>query len=181
MATNSPASSRRYQALVQLLRAADTVWNASRVFFERWGLSPSQFNVLNLLTGTAGGLSQTELSRELIMHRSNVTGLVDRLEQRGLVRRSDVAGDRRAYRVEVTETGKRLMDDLMPGYYEGVERVCQNLSEKKAAALITDLQEIARRAQRIRTELPPAAANIRREAAGRRGSRRTPRPSRAPA
>ena len=74
------ASSLRYRALLQLLRTSDTVWNASRLFFARWDLGPSQFNVLNLLHGVAG-LSQTELSRELIMHRSNVTGLVDRLEQ----------------------------------------------------------------------------------------------------
>ena len=38
-----------YRVLMELLRTADTVWNASRVFFERWDLSPSQFNVLNLL------------------------------------------------------------------------------------------------------------------------------------
>ena len=74
-----------YRALMELLRAADTVWNASRVFFERWDVSPSQFNVLNLLRLNRAGLSQSDLSRQLIMHRSNVTGLVDRLEKRGYV------------------------------------------------------------------------------------------------
>src|ERR1035437_23608 len=76
-----------YRALMELLRTADTVWNASRAFFERWDLSPSQFNVLTLLHLTPDGLSQTDLSRQLIMHRSNLTGLVDRLEKRGLVAR----------------------------------------------------------------------------------------------
>jgi len=84
-----------YRALLELLRTADTVWNASRVFFERWDLSPSQFNVLNLLHANPAGLSQTDLSRQLIMHRSNLTGLVDRLEKRGLVARREVAADRR--------------------------------------------------------------------------------------
>ena len=36
---------------MQLLRTAESLWNASRVFFTRWGLSPSQFNVLNLVAG----------------------------------------------------------------------------------------------------------------------------------
>src|SRR5215470_12401630 len=102
-------SKRRYQALIQLLRTADTIWNASRLFFERWDLSPSQFNVLNLLYSERFGLSQAELSRQLIMHRSNVTGLVDRLEHRRLVARRDVAADRRAYRVVLTPAGKRLV------------------------------------------------------------------------
>ena len=81
----------RYQALIELLRTAETLWNASRVFFARWDLSPSQFNVLNLLYEQPGGCTQIELSRQLIMHRSNVTGLVDRLEARGLLQRQDSA------------------------------------------------------------------------------------------
>src|SRR4051812_10321241 len=97
-----PIPGPRYQALLQLLRTAETLWNSSRLFFERWDLGPSQFNLLNLLIDCPEGLSQTELSRQLITHRSNVTGLVDRLEARGLVRRKASADDRRAYRVVLT-------------------------------------------------------------------------------
>ena len=49
MRTRVDESHPGYQALMELLRTADTLWNTSRVFFERWNLSPSQFNVLNLL------------------------------------------------------------------------------------------------------------------------------------
>src|SRR5256885_1184484 len=97
----------RYQALLQVLRAAESLWNASRIFFHRWDLSPSQFNVLNLLSDQPGGCPQIELSRQLIMHRSNITGLVDRLEARGLVKRYDVQSDRRVYRVVLTGGGRR--------------------------------------------------------------------------
>src|SRR5215470_7880218 len=104
----------RYHALLQVLRTADTLWNCSRVFFARWELSPSQFNVLNLLTTEAAGLSQIELGRLLITHRSNVTGLVDRLAARGLVERRDVTGDRRAYRIVLTPAGRRLIQQILP-------------------------------------------------------------------
>ena len=76
----SPSRPAQYQALLQLLRTADLLWSASRVFFARWELSPSQFNVLNLLSDQTAGLSQIELGRLLITHRSKVTGLIDRLE-----------------------------------------------------------------------------------------------------
>ena len=76
---NPPGAKTRYMALLQLLGTADSIWNASRIFFAAWNLSPSQFNVLNLLRGHPGGLTQTDLSRRLIMHRCNVTGLSDRL------------------------------------------------------------------------------------------------------
>src|SRR5512133_2036662 len=111
------------QALLMLLRAADTVWDASRLFFARWSISPSQFNVLNLLRLNPGGLSQTALSRQLIVHRSNVTGLVDRLETRGLVAREEVEVDRRAYRVVLTSKGAALLEDILPEYYAAAARL----------------------------------------------------------
>ena len=122
-----------YRALMELLRTADTLWNASRVFFERWDLSPSQFNVLNLLHLNPDGLSQTDLSRQLIMHRSNLTGLVDRLEKRGLVARREVAADRRAYSVVLTAAGARLLRDILPRYYEDAARVWDRLPVRRAA------------------------------------------------
>ena len=139
----------RYQALLQLLRTADTIWNASRLFFDRWQLSPSQFNVLNLLQSNPAGLSQSELGRFLIMHRSNITGLVDRLEKRGLVERHDVAADRRAYRVALTPAGIKLLREILPRYYEGAVQVWGKLPAKRAAELIADLQQVAQNAERI--------------------------------
>ena len=143
-----------YRALMELLRTADTVWNASRVFFERWHLSPSQFNVLNLLRFNPAGLSQTDLSRQLIMHRSNLPGLVDRLEKRGLVSRREVAADRRAYSVVLTSAGARLLRDILPRYYEEAVRVWDRLPAKRAAELSADLQQIARNVQEIAARLP---------------------------
>jgi DNA-binding MarR family transcriptional regulator len=143
-----------YRALMELLRTADTVWNASRVFFERWDLSPSQFNVLNLLHLNPGGLSQTDLSRQLIMHRSNLTGLVDRLEKRGLVARREVAADRRAYSVVLTAAAARLLRDILPRYYQEAARVWDCLSARRAAELIADLQQVAQNAQHIAARLP---------------------------
>ncbi len=149
MKTKSAAAAPRDRALLQLLRTADTIWNASRAFFGPWGLGPSQFNVLNLLHLTPGGLSQSELSRQLIMHRSNVTGLVDRLEARGLVRRTEAAGDRRAYRVVLTAAGTRLMREILPRYHQGAERLWEGIPAERARQVVAELQRVAENAQRI--------------------------------
>lgn len=153
---NSTDQSRdvRYQALLQLLRTSDTIWNASRRFFERWGLGPSQFNVLNLLASEEKGLSQTELSRQLIMHRSNVTGLVDRLEKRGLVERQDLASDRRAYRVVLTGSGRALVDQILPEYYRGASGIWAGLSSQRVSALAQDLQCAAENAMELVARKP---------------------------
>ncbi len=149
MEADEQHSSPRYQALIQLLRTTDTVWNASRIFFEKWDLSPSQFNVLNVLRGNPEGLSQTDLSRELVTHRSNVTGLIDRLEKRGLVERRDVAADRRAYRVVVTASGARVMREILPQYYEKAERLWGDLPGKRVVEMVEDLRKAAANAEKI--------------------------------
>lgn len=133
----------RYGALLQLLRTAEGIWESSRLFFAEWDLSPSQFNVLNLLRDDPGGMSQTDLSRELIMHRSNLTGLVDRLEKRGLVKRSADPADRRVNRVGLTPAGRALMKRILPRYYRAAETVLGHLTPAKAAALVRDLERIS--------------------------------------
>ena len=142
----------RYQATLQVLRTADTFWNTSRAFFQRWDISPSQFNVLNLLHGKPGGLSQTELSRQLIMHRSNVTGLVDRLEKRGLVLRKDVASDRRAYRVVLSAEGTELLNEILPEYHRGAEAVWDGLPAGEIATLLAALRKAAEKSEGMAAE-----------------------------
>jgi len=140
---------QRYEVLLQLLRTAEALWNASRLFFARWDLSPSQFNVLNLLARQPAGCTQIELSRQLIMHRSNVTGLIDRLEQRGLLKRNDDASDRRAYCVRLTAAGKALLREILPHYHRTAEAVWGKLSPRRAAELVAELETVSRNAETI--------------------------------
>jgi DNA-binding MarR family transcriptional regulator len=139
----------RYEALLELLRAAEALWNASRVFFARWDLSPSQFNVLKLLHDQPGGCTQVELSRRLIMHRSNITGLVDRLEARGLARRQDNPGDRRAFNVVLTPAGAKLLRRVLPSYHEAAEKVWGSMSPKRAQQLAAELARVSASAGHI--------------------------------
>jgi DNA-binding MarR family transcriptional regulator len=139
----------RYQALLHLLQTAETLWNASRVFFSRWKLSPSQFNILNLLHAQPEGCSQSELSRDLIMHRSNVTGLIDRLEKRGLVRRLNEPEDRRIYRVVLTAPGRKLVAQILPHYYQAAEKVWGDIPERRAARLVEELARIGANAEHV--------------------------------
>lgn len=153
MNTISTATRRRYEALLQLLRTSETIWNASRLFFARWELSPSQFNILNLLGGHPEGLNQTGLSQALITHRSNVTGLVDRLEKRGLVVRQAVPGDRRAYSVQLTKAGARLVEEILPEYYARAEAAFEAIPLKELPQFNRQLAEIDTTVIRIAAQL----------------------------
>lgn len=149
MTPSSPSPGPRYEALLQVLRTAETLWESSRLFFDRWNLSPSQFNVLNLLRDSPEGSNQTDLSRALIMHRSNLTGLIDRLEKRGLVSRKPAPKDRRAHCVVLTAEGQRLVDEILPAYYQAAEQVWGTLPATRASQLANDLTAIGQNAMGV--------------------------------
>jgi DNA-binding MarR family transcriptional regulator len=148
----------RYPALLALLRAADTVWNASHALFARWELSPSQFNVLNLLADRPDGLTQSELGRALIVHRSNVTGLVNRLARRGLLARRKAAGDRRAWRVGLTPAGRRLWQEVHPHYRDAAVRVWGRLSARQARELARVLETLSVNAEALARQIAASPA-----------------------
>jgi DNA-binding MarR family transcriptional regulator len=139
-------STLRYEAVLRLLRTANVIWDTSRLFFEQWQLSPSQFNVLNLLHANPRGCSQTELGRQLLTHRSNVTGLVDRLEKRGLVERRAAPGDRRVYRVLLTSAGETLLRSILPQYHAEAESLWDGVSNQGISELLDTLHHVTENA-----------------------------------
>lgn len=143
MKTKTSSSGAHYEALLQLLRTSETLWNVSRIFFDQWKLSASQFNILNLLHLNPDGCTQVELSRLLIMHRSNITGLVDRLEKRRLLQRQDNPADRRAYKVVLTATGRKLIEKILPDYYAAAEAIWENFPVARTKQLVGDLEKLS--------------------------------------
>jgi DNA-binding MarR family transcriptional regulator len=75
-------------------------------------LSPVQCHVLHLIE-PGRPLSMGRLAETLSCDASNVTGLVDRLEARGLIRRQPSAEDRRVKVLHLTPAGSRLRSQLL--------------------------------------------------------------------
>lgn len=131
-----------------IVSTADLFLRESQRLFRPQGLTAAQFNVLNLLSAPelTDGLSQRELADRLVVDRSNVTGLVDRMEAAGWVRRADDPGDRRVYRVQLTAAGRKLWQKVAPAYAEVVRQVTARLGERQmrdAVALLATLREDA--------------------------------------
>lgn len=81
----------------------------------RWNLTLPQFDVLaELARADARGFTFAELSRLLLVTSGNLTGIVKRLEARGLVRRQPDRRDRRVFRIQLTERGRALTHGMLP-------------------------------------------------------------------
>lgn len=83
-------------------------------------LSPPQAHLL-LQLGQGRAMSQRELARQLGCDPSNLTGLSDRLEARGLVERQVAPGDRRVKALVATPKGEALRAELAARVYEAPE------------------------------------------------------------
>lgn len=116
-----------------IVATADLFLRESQRLFRPHGLTAPQYNVLNLLAAHAPGTgySQRELADTLVVDRSNVTGLIDRMESGGWVRRVDDPADRRVYRVQLTPNGRKLWQKVSPGYADVVSQVTARLDPKQ--------------------------------------------------
>src|SRR5688500_15343860 len=91
-----------YELTTAVMATANVFLRESQRLFRPHGLTAAQYNVLNVLAPRVDGMSQRELSDLLVVDRSNVTGLLDRMEKARWVQRSDDLKDRRVYRVTLT-------------------------------------------------------------------------------
>src|SRR6266498_5500889 len=104
-----PDACRAWQLLMKFFFAQRAHLPSSGAEFD---LSPVQCHVLHLIE-PGRPLPMSRLAATLSCDASNVTGLVDRLESRGLVRRQPSPGDRRVRVLHLTPTGARLRAQLL--------------------------------------------------------------------
>jgi DNA-binding MarR family transcriptional regulator len=129
---------------VAVLEAADSLLRGSQKLLRPYGLTAAQFNVLNLIARSEAGMSQRELSDKLVVDRSNVTGLLDRMEKAGWVRREDDPDDRRIYRVSLTVSGRKLWEKVHPLYLDAVAEITAGLSGKQISDSVDLLSQLTR-------------------------------------
>src|SRR6266540_12501 len=115
------------------------VTNKQRLFAmaQEFDLAPQQMIALRMLG--AGPRKMSELANALFCDNSNVTGIVDRLEERGLVRREAAEGDRRVKLLVLTKDGEKMRAEITKRMAEPPPPIA-SLSEKDQRALRDILQ-----------------------------------------
>jgi len=103
-------------------------------------LSPAQCHVLHLIEPNQP-VPMGQIAESLACDASNVTGLVDRLESRGLVRRQASTGDRRIKVLELTQAGARLRSVVMERMTEPPE-ILGRLSAEEQRELVRILRRL---------------------------------------
>jgi MarR family 2-MHQ and catechol resistance regulon transcriptional repressor len=80
-----------------------------------------------------------------------VTSVLDRLEEKGLVERMSVPGNRRIYHVRLTPKGRKLIDGIEPSYRETIKAALKDLTDKDCKTLIRFLERVRESLRQLRT------------------------------
>jgi DNA-binding MarR family transcriptional regulator len=134
-----------HEALLNIYFTGDILKKRAREFFREYGITDVQFNLMELLYYQADekvGLTQGELSRMLLVNRSNMTTLIDRMEKARLVTRFDVPGDRRFNAIRLTGHGKKALLDVEDKYMNEVKKIIGVLSKSEMEGLVKALEWI---------------------------------------
>ncbi len=142
MTDNTPSVSIETSAeLAELFRrTARRLHRGTREALAPLGLSGSQARLVRLLAH--GPLRMSVIAERLAVVARTVTDVVDGAEVAGLVARRDDPTDRRSTLVELTPSGRRLLDQLDAARSESATRVFGVLTEAKRTQLLALLQEV---------------------------------------
>jgi DNA-binding MarR family transcriptional regulator len=93
-------------------------------------VTPIQVMLLFFLQKNDGS-SLTQISQGLMLENPTVTGLIDRLEKLGYVKRSDHPNDRRVYLVHITERGNKVANKALPIIKKLNEQIKEGYSKRE--------------------------------------------------
>jgi DNA-binding MarR family transcriptional regulator len=101
------------EVFLNLWRTYDRLRALEDELFARYDLTPQQYNALRLLRAAhPGTLATLALAGRLVSRAPDITRLLDRVEQRGLVRRVRSSENRRVVQVAITDAGLGLLYEL---------------------------------------------------------------------
>jgi DNA-binding MarR family transcriptional regulator len=127
---------------LDLLRTTDMLSRRPAQVLRKERLSANQYNVLRILRGAPEGLACGEIGRRMITRDPDITRLLDRLEERGLISRSRTNPDRRRVVIRITGPGLKLLSRLDMPIQDVHRRQLGHLEQKRLRLLSELLSEV---------------------------------------
>ncbi|WP_231505604.1 MarR family winged helix-turn-helix transcriptional regulator [Bacillus sp. EB01] len=134
---------RRYpnQPFIVLMKTAKGIQEKVREEMLKSKLTVTEFSVLEVLY-QKGTLTIQQICQNVLISSGSMTYVIDKLEKRDLLKRSDCPNDRRAIHVSLTDDGLNLMDTIMPKYLEMVDDLCGVLTPEEAETFLKLLKKV---------------------------------------
>lgn len=142
---NKPFQSLQQEAQLSIIRTGSLLMDEVEQFLKPYGVTATQYNVLRILRGAEPeGLCRNELRDRMLTRMPDMTRLLDRMGDVGLVARSREDDDRRMVRSRITASGLKILADVDGVAGQEHKRRFQALDETQLRTLI-ELLTIVRR------------------------------------
>lgn len=106
----------------------------------------TEFSVLEVLY-LKGKQTIQQIGASILVASGSMTYIIDKLEQKGLLKRYGCPNDRRVIHVELTEEGLCLMDDIMPNHQELVNDMFGTLDDHESKTMVKLLEKVSKRVE----------------------------------
>lgn len=112
------------------------------------GLNPTEFAVLELVY-SKGDQPIQKIVEKVLIASSSITYVVDKLEEKELIKRKACPKDRRITYVAITQTGTDLMDAVFPKHRLAIKDICAGLTTNEKKVMIEHLKKLGYYAQSL--------------------------------
>jgi DNA-binding MarR family transcriptional regulator len=140
---NKPFRSINEEAALNLVRTSAVMWDRFEQLLKPHGITGAQYNVLRILHGAgSAGLCRNEIRDRMLSRMPDMTRMLDRMEDAGLVVRQRMGEDRRMVNTELSPKGRRILEKLDAAVQEEHEKRFGHLGEARLRSLINTLTSI---------------------------------------
>ncbi|MER1984565.1 MAG: MarR family transcriptional regulator [Solibacillus sp.] len=126
---------------IVLSRAHKAITETTNQFFQKSGVNPTEFAVLELLYHK-GRQPLQKIGSKILLASGSITYVVDKLEQRGFLARVSCPSDRRVTYAEITEAGIAFMAEIFPQHEAHLFELLSALSMEEKDEAITLLKKL---------------------------------------
>jgi MarR family transcriptional regulator, 2-MHQ and catechol-resistance regulon repressor len=139
MENNSTANSLKL--FIVLSRAYKAINEHVNKVIQSSGLNPTEFAVLELLYHK-GDQPMQQIGGKILLASGSITYVVDKLEQKGMLKRIACPKDRRVTFAQITEDGKKFIQNIFPEHAEQIDKLMSSLTETEKLEAIDLLKKL---------------------------------------
>src|ERR1041385_5374849 len=140
---NKPFHSIEQEALLSVVLTSARLMDKFELFLRPYGITATQYNVLRILRGAEPeGLCRNELRDRMLTRMPDVTRLLDRMEEAGLVERARDHEDRRMVSTRITKKATQLLATLDPLVADSEKTFFSGISHEQIETLIEVLEAV---------------------------------------
>ena len=125
----------------ELMECARGFERYSAAHVRELGLTPAQFDIIATL-GDTQGMTCKELGEKTLITKGTMTGVLDRLEGKGLLNRHHCADDGRSWITKLTPVGQTFFEQIFPAHMKSLRPLIKRFDDRQLDDMHRQLQQL---------------------------------------